>query len=256
VRAAAWGGRQQPLEGWRVGAASTARWVPRQRRPARWVGPDQRGPVAARPATPPRGGTWPTGSWRRRSRTPGLPSLRRCAGPGRCGRRVRRCAAGRRPSARPPRRSACLAAGPPPRHRQVPGAGPAGGGGAKVGGAKGRGGAGANVSETDEWMGPTSMRVSVMLLSCGNPVQPSARPAARKTSRRRDSSPRQRRRAQAPARWAMDCSTSARSPAWRGLSARCWSVRRSTVRRSPTGACPCSRTLASPRNPDPAALGP
>src|SRR6266511_5741993 len=44
-------------------------------------------------------------------------------------------------------------------------------------------------------------------------------PAALKTSRTRCSSPRQRRSAQAPASWAIDCSTSARSPACRRLQA-------------------------------------
>ena len=44
-------------------------------------------------------------------------------------------------------------------------------------------------------------------------------PAARKTSRTRYRSPRQRRSAQAPASWAIDCSTSARSPACRRLQA-------------------------------------
>ena len=44
-------------------------------------------------------------------------------------------------------------------------------------------------------------------------------PAARKTSRTRYSSPRQRRSAQAPARWPIACSTSARSPACKRFNA-------------------------------------
>jgi len=56
-----------------------------------------------------------------------------------------------------------------------------------------------------------------MLLQVGTrwsqrPRQVSA-PAAREASRRRYSSPRQWRNAQALASWAIDCSTSARSPA-------------------------------------------
>jgi hypothetical protein len=64
-------------------------------------------------------------------------------------------------------------------------------------------------------------------------------PAARKTSRTRYSSARQRRSDQALASWAIACSTSARSPAWRRLNARCALVRWSLVLRTPTGACQC-----------------
>jgi hypothetical protein len=47
-------------------------------------------------------------------------------------------------------------------------------------------------------------------------------PAARKTPRARYSSPRQRRNDQALARWAIDCSTSARNPACRRCYRRDW----------------------------------
>jgi hypothetical protein len=98
-----------------------------------------------------------------------------------------------------------------------------------------------------------SFRVSVMLCQVGTrcsqrPRQTSA-PAARKTSRTRYSRPRQRRSAQAPARWPIDCSTSARSPAWQRLNAGWASVRRSLVRRSRPArasagaAWPCPETL-------------
>jgi hypothetical protein len=92
-----------------------------------------------------------------------------------------------------------------------------------------------------------------MLASCRDWVQPAAK-AHQRASGTQDipgpvQQPRQRRSAQAPARWATACSTSARSPACSRLSARCWSLRRSMVRRSPTGACQCARALASPRKP-------
>ena len=95
-----------------------------------------------------------------------------------------------------------------------------------------------------------------MLLHTGTrcshrPKQTSA-PAARYTSRTRYSSPRQRRNPHALARWPIACSTSARSPAWQRLNARCASLSRSLVRRSPTGAAgargpwPCRGTPGPP----------
>jgi AMP-binding enzyme len=84
---------------------------------------------------------------------------------------------------------------------------------------------------------------------CSQRPRQTSAPAARKTSRSRYSNPRQRRNDQALARWPIACSTSARSPACTRLNACCPAVSRSLVRRSPTGACQCSRGLATPRNP-------
>jgi DDE domain len=69
--------------------------------------------------------------------------------------------------------------------------------------------------------GREALRVSVMPVQAGNrwshrPRLTSAA-AARKTSRTRNSSPRQRRNDQALPRCPIDCSTSARSPAWQRL---------------------------------------
>jgi hypothetical protein len=92
-----------------------------------------------------------------------------------------------------------------------------------------------------------------MLLSCGNPVQPAA-----EADERADGAVDVPDAVQQPAPAAQrpgigqvgdDCSTSARSPACRRLSARWAPVSRSMVRRSPTGACQCWRPLAIPRNP-------
>jgi ribosomal protein S7 len=60
-----------------------------------------------------------------------------------------------------------------------------------------------------------------MLLSCGNPVQPAAeadqrRGGAEEVPEAVEPAP-QRRSDQALARWPIDCSTSARSPAWQRL---------------------------------------
>jgi hypothetical protein len=75
------------------------------------------------------------------------------------------------------------------------------------------------------------------------------RPGSAETLRTRQNRPRHRRNDQALARWPIACSTSARSPAWQRLNARCGSESRSLVRRSPTGTCQCSRGFAMPRNP-------
>ena len=89
--------------------------------------------------------------------------------------------------------------------------------------------------------------------SGGDPVQPAAEADQRRGGPVDIPDPVQQappaRSAQALARCPIDCSTSARSPACRRLNARCPSLGRSLVRRSPTGACQCPRVLAMPRNP-------
>src|SRR6266511_3568839 len=193
--------------------------------------------------------------------------------PGRC-RRSRSDAGG---SPRPPGgRSVCAAVGGGP----APVAGSGGGAGARRGRVIERAGVADNAvaqpssparldlgstacARTGRRRGSLSRRQvveRVLLLvyvgtRCSHRPSHTSAPAAQKTSRTRYTSPRQRRNAQALARWPIDCSTSARSPACRRLSARCSSVSRSMVRRSPTGACQCWRVLASPRNPRSSRLG-
>ena len=97
------------------------------------------------------------------------------------------------------------------------------------------------------------MRVSVTPLSRGDPVQPAAK-ADQRAGGPEDlpdaySSPHQRRSDQALARWPIDCSTDARSPACRRLHLRWASVSRVDGAAVPDRGVPVLARLGQPAEP-------